>query len=523
MGLHSDDIILPSYDSISSIRSALARYEAWQYNNNQRHNHNQNNMNDDFMNMMPINNIPTIIPSLTRRAQQRIDNNGHNNYQYNVPFYNPFLRIRIIDQKDDDDKNDKDDKESNDGDINMNDDDDNKMEINTKKTRKRTANPFGDDADLNDNKMTSIFPLSHYQQNRTRNTNIKNDDNDDEDENMNHNEMSNHRNDLYQRYRPFNRYRHTFRALQHHNHRRRSWNQNRTQNNNGDDNDNINLNNDNLYFLPQLTFGNDTMNNNQFILNSNNNNNNNNIRHNFSRISNILTFNSTLSDDDNDNNIKLKVVAPKLKHNTSSRLDGLQDFKAAFALIPLRLTSLDPFGQKIYSTKTHKKNQKQEMDDDDDEDEDNDSKIAERKSSDDCDEDYDIQDKEDKFVISGIDKYQNFLSQLSSDLHLIILNMLTGLGYVRTLALYNSLRSELTEFDMDRIRNCSVYKCQALFIERYRQNLFDEKYKAERQPALTRALSTEPRNLLEFQKDRKARVLRRQSSISNDDEKSMPT
>merc|ERR1712176_608499 len=87
LNLHSDDIILPSYDSISSIRSALARYEAWQYNNNQRHNHNQNNMNDDFMNMMPINNIPTIIPSLTRRAQQRIDNNGHNNYQYNVPFY----------------------------------------------------------------------------------------------------------------------------------------------------------------------------------------------------------------------------------------------------------------------------------------------------------------------------------------------------------------------------------------------------------------------------------------------------
>eukprot|EP01084_Bolivina_argentea_P182366 314835_1 len=38
LNIHNDDIILPSYDSISSIRSALARYEAWQYNNNNNNN-----------------------------------------------------------------------------------------------------------------------------------------------------------------------------------------------------------------------------------------------------------------------------------------------------------------------------------------------------------------------------------------------------------------------------------------------------------------------------------------------------
>merc|ERR1712176_879366 len=115
-------------------------------------------------------------------------------------------------------------------------------------------------------------------------------------------------------------------------------------------------------------------------------------------------------------------------------------------------------------------------------------------------------------VISGIDNRQNLLSQLSADLHLIILNMLTGLGNMRTIAIYKSLRSEVSGFDIERVKHCSVYKCQALFVERYRQNLFDEKYKALQQPALERALSDEPRNLFEFQQDRKKMVMRRQSS-----------
>jgi len=141
-------------------------------------------------------------------------------------------------------------------------------------------------------------------------------------------------------------------------------------------------------------------------------------------------------------------------------------------------------------------------------------------------------------VLKGIDASQNLLAQLSSDCLLIILNMITGLGNVRTMALYRSLSSELSIFDMERIRDCSVYKCQALFVERYRQNLFDERYKALHQPELIRALSSEPRNLIEFQEDRQRRVLSKQSSScsersnrstsklqyigNDDDEKAMP-
>lgn len=276
--------------------------------------------------------------------------------------------------------------------------------------------------------------------------------------------------DLYQRYRQYHRYRHTFRALQYHHIRRRLWNQSRMTNNN------------NYYILPQNELNMNHQINIQQTLSDHNHDENN------------LTLNNlvNLHHSNNDqNHIKLKVVSPKLKHATNGRLDQLQDFKAAFALIPLRLTSLDPFKQKI--NKKIMKNQN------------NNNK---------------------KIVISAIDATQNFLSQLSSDLHLIILNMLTGIGNVRTMALYNSLRSTLHQFDMERVRNCSVYKCQALFVERYRQNLFDEKYKALQQPALTRALSTEPRNLFEFQQDRKAKVLKKQSSNNyqyqdDDDQKSI--
>merc|ERR1712204_68402 len=152
--------------------------------------------------------------------------------------------------------------------------------------------------------------------------------------------------------------------------------------------------------------------------------------------------------------------------------------------------------------KKRKRNGKQEMDADDD-----DYKAIAVSS-----------EEDDIIVQCGIDASQNLLSQLSSDLRLIILNMLTGIDKLRTTAIYNSLRSQLSDFDMDRVRNCSVYKCQALSVERYRQNLFDEKYKAMQQPALTRALSDEPKDLFAFQQDRKARMLRRQSSQQEDED-----
>merc|ERR1712129_226859 len=108
--------------------------------------------------------------------------------------------------------------------------------------------------------------------------------------------------------------------------------------------------------------------------------------------------------------------------------------------------------------------------------------------------------------ISGIDANANLLSQLSADVIQMVVTMLTGLSNVRSMALWRSLSSELGGFDMRRVSGCSVYKCQALFVERYRQNLFDEKYKALQQPQLIRALSSEPRNLSEFQEERVRRV-----------------
>eukprot|EP01083_Nonionella_stella_P023262 64333_1 len=490
--IQTNDIILPSYDSINTFRNALARYEAWQFNNNYN-----NHRNTDDVHAIPIQTQP---------LHSNTNNNGQ--YQYVAPFYNPFLRINIMNRYQ----------------TSQNDDDDTKDGLHEEhqtivEDQNTTHYGFAE--------HDTVFPLSHYEQNRT-NTN---------DVNTVTEEEAMTRNDAYQRYRQYYRFRHSFRALQYHNIRRRLWTQNRmsddTNNtsNRSDDNHNTHHHNAPYWVMPQFGFDdNDTVT--YRHMNAHNNG------HNWSRISNILTFN-TLSDDDHDpinnnnnsnshthssnNTIKLKVISPKLKHNAAaSRLDGLQDFKAATVLIPLRLTSVAPFKQRIYTTYDVKRSQKEEMDEDEmvhSSDEDWDCTMA---MNDDEDYDMDSHNKDDTIVISGIDRTQNLLSQLSSDLHLIILNMLTGLGNARTMALYKSLRSELTEFDIERVRNCSVYKCQALFVERYRQNLFDEKYKALHQPALTRALSCEPRNLSEFQRDRKARVLRKQYSNPNrmdDDEK----
>ena len=256
----------------------------------------------------------------------------------------------------------------------------------------------------------------------------------------------------------------------------------------------------------------------------------------FSRLQSLLAFNATMSDDD-ESNLKIKT---KLK-TYSSRLDGLADFKAAASLIPLKLTAKDPFGQKVYDHKQYRLRQKLEMDEvDGSYGFDDDRKMGEKMEM-----NHGMsptptpgmtpgttpgmtpgltpgltpgpspRPDDGRIVLQGIDASQNLLAQLSSDCLLIILNMITGLGNVRTMALYRSLSSELSIFDMERIRDCSVYKCQALFVERYRQNLFDERYKALHQPELIRALSSEPRTLCEFQQDRQRKVLERQYSTSS--------
>merc|ERR1719203_1504198 len=244
------------------------------------------------------------------------------------------------------------------------------------------------------------------------------------------------------------------------------------------------------------------------------NNNGNDRRERRNTLRSMLSLTSSVTTQPNEDNGAKSV--PKLK--PTSRLSGLDDFKAAASLIPLRLTARDPFVQKVNHHRQFRKMQKVEVNafDDDSKEEDYPRGSASPQAP-------DMNTK----PITQIDGGQNLLAQLSSDLHLMILNMITGLGNVRTMALYRSVSSNLSLFDMARIRGCSVYKCQALFVERYRQNLFDEKYKALQQPELIRALSEEPRNLFEFQEDRRMRMMKRQSSggssasSEDDDEKMM--
>jgi len=106
---------------------------------------------------------------------------------------------------------------------------------------------------------------------------------------------------------------------------------------------------------------------------------------------------------------------------------------------------------------------------------------------------------------------QNFLSLLPSDLCAAVLTMITGLSTTRTMAMYRSLRSPLSRFDVERARGCSVYASQAYFVERYRQNLFDEKYKAIQQTQRSRASPTITMSLLEFQRDRERRLREKRS------------
>ena len=118
-------------------------------------------------------------------------------------------------------------------------------------------------------------------------------------------------------------------------------------------------------------------------------------------------------------------------------------------------------------------------------------------------------------VLTAKDPFCNgLLSRISCHSRQIMLNMLVGMRSAHSMAFYRSLRSELSSFNMRQIRNCSAHKAQALFVERYRQRLFDERYKGVRQPALARALSNEPQNLEEFQQQRRRKF--RRLSDSND-------
>jgi len=587
----SDDFILPSFESLNSIRSALARYESQQYRachhrHSARHQHlsyrrplpsrhrhsDDDDDGDDHDDeehghgdatdaahrshrhrrmarqhrLSRAERLESARPdgvdgpwridpaqrhqrsddrggsSLAARAGHGDDGStegdGGGDYQYVAPFYNPFLRVHLAADHDAADTagatnyDDDDTKHSNDG-------ADATAPSTASAARPRRTRIIYDTAFESMGAMDHIFPLSHYQQNRTRNTNTDSAHLDAASGLGHDSSTQTTAHDAHRRYvRSYRRYRHSFRALQQHYARRRLRQQ--SQHSDGGDraqsvsvHDAFDLDGefvrDNLYILPTVNYE-DNGNVDQTIVlqttSSPSHGAQNEQRHrggaptlsgnrHFSRLQSILTFNATLSDED-DGNVKVKVAAPKMKCY-SSRLDGLADFKAAASLIPLKLTAVDPFGQRIaWSARDS------------------------ARFDDDCKMGGEATPSAfavggDRVVLQGIDPAANLLAQLSSDLHLIILNMITGLGNVRTMALYRSLSSALSGFDRERIRDCSVYKCQALFVERYRQNLFDERYKALHQPELIRALSAGPRNLFEFQQDRQRRVLSKQSSISS--------
>lgn len=106
----------------------------------------------------------------------------------------------------------------------------------------------------------------------------------------------------------------------------------------------------------------------------------------------------------------------------------------------------------------------------------------------------------------------NMLSLLSSDVCAVVLTMISGLGAARTMALYLSLRSPLSQFDMKRMSECSVYAGQAYFMERYRQNLFDIRHNMSQQAQLSRSILAKTMSLVEFQRDRERRVREKHSA-----------
>ena len=140
---------------------------------------------------------------------------------------------------------------------------------------------------------------------------------------------------------------------------------------------------------------------------------------------------------------------PRVFCRKDNRLTGLHEFAIARNLIPLVLTARDPFDCELFSS-------------------------------------------------------------ISADLQTYVLRTLTGLGPKRSVALFRSLRSNLDSFSIRRIAHCSIYKAQALFVERFRQALFDEKHKGLQREGLAenvaRAFRNEPENLEEFQQQRKQRL-----------------
>merc|ERR1719203_2180914 len=88
------------------------------------------------------------------------------------------------------------------------------------------------------------------------------------------------------------------------------------------------------------------------------NNNGNDRRERRNTLRSMLSLTSSVTTQPNEDNGAKS--APKLK--PTSRLSGLDDFKAAASLIPLRLTARDPFGQKVYDHRQFRKMQKMEVD-----------------------------------------------------------------------------------------------------------------------------------------------------------------
>ena len=84
-------------------------------------------------------------------------------------------------------------------------------------------------------------------------------------------------------------------------------------------------------------------------------------------------------------------------------------------------------------------------------------------------------------------------------------------GYIKY-ARWNQLSYEAKEDSKDLIQQVNGFfrefgEAQAFFVERFRQALFEEKHKALQREGLARALRKEPQTLIEFQNQRKRRLI----------------
>jgi len=84
------------------------------------------------------------------------------------------------------------------------------------------------------------------------------------------------------------------------------------------------------------------------------------------------------------------------------------------------------------------------------------------------------------------------LGRVPEALQTHILTLLTGTSDNRACAMWNSLISRLSKHDLNRMRNASSMRAKALFLERYRNQIFDLEWSKARKSELKQKLENTP-------------------------------